>query len=199
MTSIGKCVLISGIFVATLFLGSNLLAKKYNEGLSNLMSIAACLFILCSHSTPDSLCMMGLEETTSSEQKSLVTGSRNMGVEETTSLEEKSLITGPRKTDSGDHDQLGTVEMQLSHQEKRVEELECKVQECQQAASFSHACAVGSGLASIPTSPVSQGLAVAAIAAEELSTSYSSTGADASKGLELTKETISALKEMKPS
>jgi hypothetical protein len=179
MTIIGKCVLASGIVIATFFLGSNLLAKKYNEGLSNLMSIVACLFILFSHSPADSLCMMGVEETTSSE--------------------EKALITGPRKTDSGDHDQLGTVEMQLSHQEKRAEELECKTEECQKAASFSHACAVGSGLASIPTSPVSKGLAGVAIAVEELSTSYSESAADASRGLEITKETISALKDMKSS
>jgi len=73
VTIIGKCVLISAIFIATLFLGSNLLARKYNEVLSNLMSIGACLFILFSHSTPDSLCMMGAEETASSEEKSLIT------------------------------------------------------------------------------------------------------------------------------
>jgi hypothetical protein len=122
-----------------------------------------------------------------------------MGIEESTSAEEKSLITGPRKSDSGDHDQLGTVEMQLNYQEKRAEELECKTQECQLAASFSHGCAVGSGLASIPTSPASKGLAMAAIAAEELSSSYSESAADASRGLEITKETISALKDMKSS
>ena len=179
MTIIGKCVLTGGIFIGTLLLASNLIAKKYNAGLSNVMSIGACLFILFSHSNLDVLCMMGTEETTSSEQN--------------------SLITGARKTDSGDHDQLGTVEMQLNYQEKRAEELECKTQECQKAASFSHACAVGSVLGSIPTSPISKGLAVAAVAAEELSSSYSESAADASKGLEITKETISALKDMKSS
>jgi len=89
--------------------------------------------------------------------------------------------------------------MQLNFQEKRAEELESKAQECQQAASFTHNFAVGSGLASIPTSPVSKALAGVAIASQELSGSYSSTGADASRALEITKETISALKDMKPS
>lgn len=179
MTFTYKCVLTGAIFIATLLLAYNLLAKRYNAGISNVMSIGACLFILFSHSNPDALCMMGIEETTSSQQK--------------------DLITGARKTDSGDHDQLGTVEMQLDFQEKRAEELECKTQECQKAASFSHGCAVGSVLGSIPTSPVSKGLAVAAIAAEELSSSYASAAVDASKGLEITKETISALKGMKSS
>jgi len=79
-----KWVLCSGICIGIFFLVSNLLTKKYNESLSNLMSIGACLFVLFSNADSDSLCMMGPEE--------------------------KPLIEREQQINSGDYTQLGTVD-----------------------------------------------------------------------------------------
>ena len=143
------------------------------------MSIGACLFILVSNADSDSLCMMGPKESVASE--------------------EKCLIEGERQTDSGDFTQLGTVDSQLSLQEAKAAELESTIKDCERAASFTQDFAVGATAVAVPTSPISQVAAGSAAVSQGLSNSFSSIAVDASRALETTKQTISTLKDMKPS
>ena len=174
-----KWLLCSGICIGVFFLVSNLLNKKYNDSLSNLMTIGACLFILFSNADSDSLCMMGPKESVASE--------------------EKCLIEGERQSDSGDFTQLGTVESQLSIQETKAAELEFSVKDCERAASFTQNFSIGAAAAAIPTSPISQVASGSAVVSQGLSNSFSASAIDASRALETTKQTIFTLKDMEPS
>lgn len=121
MTITIKLIAYSAICVSTLLLVSNLLAKKYNESLNNLMSIGVFLFILLSNVDPP--CMVGPKEAVAPKTN--------------------SLITGERQTDSSDYTQLGTVESQVSLQESTAQELQSTVKDCEKTASFTQDFAVG--------------------------------------------------------
>lgn len=179
MTITLKYVVYSAVCVSTLLLISNLLSKKYNQSLGNLMSIGACLFILFSNADPGCLCMEGPKETAASKTN--------------------SLITGERETDSGDYTQLGTVEEQLSIQKSTSQELQSTMKDCERAASFTRDFAVGAGAMSVPNSPLSSAAMGSSVVAQGLSNSYSSTAVDAGRALEITKDTITSLEGMKPS
>ena len=178
MTITSKWVLTGAIFIATILLVSNLIAKKWNSSLSNLMSIGACLFILLSNAGADSLCMEGPKQSLA--------------------LADKAVILGKRESDSGDFTKLGTAESQLSMQESKAAELESTMKDCEVAANFSQNSAIGFGAASaISSPPVSQIATGAAVASQGLSNSFSSTALDASRALQTTKQTIDGLKDMK--